>query len=418
LTEGQPEPATPQVPDAPIDAEARTAVRPRVIVLGSGELSRELVIALRHLGAEVIAVDACEDAPAHGVADQSLVVTMTDADELSGVIGRLQPDFVVTAANAVSVAALDALGAGPGNGPAELVPNARTVRLTTDREGLRRLAADQLGLPTAPFWFVGSLGDLNAVAAHAGFPLLVKPVAGPGRWLVAGPDDIEPAWRRAVGPEQQRVLAETVVEIESHVTLLAVRTDGPNGPAIEFCSPIGHRRQAGVQESWQPQNMSTAALDAARSIAARIVKALGGRGIFAVELMINGDEVYFVDVSASLPQSAWVTLRSQRLSAFELQARAILGLPVDTMMISPGAARAIKPGHEAGQAPSGASLSAGALIGAVGIPESDLRVFGWKSEAGDAAHQLGVALATAPDVSTARDRARDVAAALSRIRQP
>jgi phosphoribosylglycinamide formyltransferase 2 len=214
------------------------------------------------------------------------------------------------------------------------------------------------------------------------------------------------------------VLAETVVEIESHVTLLAVRTDGPNGPAIEFCSPIGHRRQAGVQESWQPQNMSTAALDAARSIAARIVKALGGRGIFAVELMINGDEVYFVDVSACLPQSAWVTLRSQRLSAFELQARAILGLPVDTMMISPGAARAITPGHEAGQAPAGASLSAGALIGAVGIPESDLRVFGQKSEAGDAAHQLGVALATAPDVSTARDRARDVAAALSRIRQP
>jgi phosphoribosylglycinamide formyltransferase 2 len=320
LTEGKPEPATPPVSDARTGAGTRSGVRPRVILLGSGQLSRELVIALQHLGAEVIAVDEREDAPAHAVADQSLVVTMTDADELSRVIGRLQPDFVVTAANAVSVAALDALGASPGNGPAELVPTARTVRLTTDREGLRRLAADQLGLPTAPFWFVGSLGDLKAVAAHAGFPLLVKPVAGPGGWLVAGADDIDPAWRHAVRPEQQRVLAETVVEIEFHVTLLAVRTDGPNGPVIEFCSPIGHRRQGGVLESWQPQSMSTAALDAARSIAARIVKALGGRGVFAVELMINGDEVYFADVSACLPQSAWVTLRTQRLSAFELQA--------------------------------------------------------------------------------------------------
>jgi phosphoribosylglycinamide formyltransferase 2 len=406
LTEGQPEPAGPH------------AVRPRVILLGSGELSRELVVALQHLGAEVIAVDEYEDAPAHGVADQSRVITMTDAVELSGVIERLQPDFVVTAADAVGVDALDALGAGPDHERTELVPNARTVRLTTDREGLRRLAADRLGLPTAPFWFVGSLGDLKAVAAHAGFPLLVKPVVGPGRSLVAGPDDLEPAWRRAVeraaGPEQQRVLAETVVEIECYVTLLAVRTEGPHGPAIEFCSPIGHHRGAGVLESWQPQSTTPAALDAAKSIAARIVKALGGRGVFAVELMINGDEVYFVDVSARLPDSAWVTLRTQRLSAFELQARAILGLPVDTMMISPGAARDIKPGDEAGQA--AASLSAGALIGAVRIPESDLRVFGPKSEPG--AHRLGVALATATDVATARDRARDVAAALSRVRRP
>ena len=387
------------------------------MLLGSGELGRELVVALQHLGAEVIAVDAHEDAPAHRVADQSRVITMTDAHELSGVIERLRPDYVVTAADPVAVAALDALGAGPGNERTELVPNARTVRLTTDGEGLRRLAADQLGLPTAPFWFVGSLGDLKAVAAHAGFPLLVKPVVGPGRSLVAGPDEIEPAWRRAVeraGPERQRVLAETVVEIECYVTLLAVRTEGPNGPVIEFCSPIGHHRRAGVLESWQPQSTTSAALDAAKSIAARIVNALGGRGVFAVELMINGDEVYFVDVSARLPDSAWVTLRTQRLSAFELQARAILGLPVDTMMISPGAARGIKPGDEAGQAVE--SLNAGALIGAVGIAESDLRVFGPRSEPG--AHQLGVALATATDVATARDRARDVAAGLARVRRP
>src|ERR1700731_3141970 len=183
------------------------------MLLGCGELSRELAVALRHLGARVIGVDEHPQGPAHGVADHSLTVPLTDGGELSKAIQQLKPEFVVTATDAVAAQAVDALEAAGER--TELVPNARTVRLTSDREGLRRLAADQLGLPTAPFWFVGSLGELKAVAVHAGFPLLVKPVAGPGGWLVTGPDDIEPAWRRAVGPEQQRVLAETVVEIES-----------------------------------------------------------------------------------------------------------------------------------------------------------------------------------------------------------
>jgi phosphoribosylglycinamide formyltransferase 2 len=392
-------------------------VRPRVMLLGSGELSRELAIALRRLGAEVIAVDGYADAPAHGVAEQSLVITMTDTGELSAAIRRLQPDFVVTAADAVSLDALDALATDPDNELAELVPSARTARLTADREGLRRLAADQLGLPTAPFWFAGSVGELEAVAAHAGYPLLVKPVtgpAGPGRSVVTGPDDIAPAWQRAAGVQaksgRQRVLAETVVEIEFDITLYAVRSEGANGPVIEFCAPIGHRRaEANVLEAWQPQKMSSAALDASKSIAARIVKALGGRGVFGVELMINGDEVYFADVTACPQQNAWVTVRSQRLSVFDLQARTILGLPVDTMMISPGAARAIPAGRERGGFPS-----ADALSGALGIQESELLVFGRGSAApADAARQLGVALATAPDVSTARDRARQVAAALN-----
>jgi phosphoribosylglycinamide formyltransferase 2 len=385
-------------------------LRPRIVLLGSDELSRELAIALRHLGAEVIAVDDHSDAPAHAVADQSLVVSMSDGGELAALIKRLQPDFVVTASDAVALDVLD----GPDNELTELVPSARTVRLTADREGLRRLAADELGLPTAPFWFVGSLGDLKAVAAHAGSQLLVEPVRGPvgqRRSVVRGPHDLEPAWQRAVGssaaPEQQRVLAETVVEVEFYVTLLAIRSDGPTGPVIEFCSPIGHGgAQADVQESWQPQHLSPAATDAAKSIAARIVKALGGRGVFSVELMINGDEVYFASVSTRLPQTAWVTLRSQRLSIFELQARAILGLPVDTLMISPAAARAIH--RDAGRAPAGMSLSADALAAALGVPETDLRVFGPGSRP-----QLGVALAMGPDVAAARDRARDAAAALS-----
>jgi len=399
LTEGR------HAATAATDADA---ARPRVMLLGSDEFARQLAVALRRLGAEVIAVDDHQDAPAHGVADQSMVVAMTDTGELSALIAGLRPDFVVSVADAIAVDALDTLAAGPNGGDhdaIELVPSARSVRLTADREGLRRLAADQLGLPTAPFWFVGSVGELKAVAAHAGYPLLVKGVAGAGglgQSMVAGPGDVEAAWQRAVGPRPataHRVLAETVVEVKSFVTLLAVRSERPDGPLIEFCAPIGHRDADGeVLESWQPQKMSAAALDAAKSIAARIVKALGGRGVFSIELMINGDEVYFVDVSAGPRDSAWVTACSQRLSVFELQARAVLGLPVDTMMISPGAARVISPGDAAG-APGSAALTR-----ALGVPESDVQVFG---PAGG-----GVALATAPDLDTARDRAREVATAL------
>nr|WP_239657196.1 formate-dependent phosphoribosylglycinamide formyltransferase [Mycobacterium riyadhense] len=383
MTEGQDEP-TP--PDQTIDLNG-----PRVLLLGSGDLSRELAIALQRLGAEVIAVDGYSGAPAHRVADQSLVIAMTDADELAAVFGRLQPDFVVTLTDAVSVDGLEALS------DSELVPSASSVRLTADREGLRKLAADQLGLPTAPFWFVGSLAELEAVAAHAGFPLLVKPVsgaAGQGQSVVARPDQVERAWRHAVGGAGSRVWAEAAVEVEFLVTMIVVCSDGPAGPVIEFCAPIGHARaDAGELESWQPQQMSTAAMDAAKSIAARIVKALGGRGVFSVELMINGDEVYFADVAAHPTESTWVTVRSQRLSVFDLQARAILGLAVDTMMVSPGAARAAV----------GATPSADALTAALAVPESDVRVD----------HALGVALATAPDVATARDRARDVATRLN-----
>ncbi|MFA1705924.1 formate-dependent phosphoribosylglycinamide formyltransferase [Mycobacterium intracellulare] len=388
VTDGRDDETTAQVVPPPAPADAR----PTVLLLGSGEISRELAIALGRLGARVIAADRHPHAPAHGVADQALVLDMADADELAQAIGRLQPTLVVTTTDAVATGALDALDG-------ELVPSARAVRLTADREGLRRLAADELGLPTAPFWFVGSLGELEAVGAHAGYPLLVKPVAGPTgqrQSVVARREDIEPAWRRAVGDQPSaRVLAETVVEVEFYVTLLAVRSEGPSGPAIEFCSPIGHRGSDGqVLESWQPQKMSAAATDAARSIAARIVKALGGRGVFGVELMVNGDEVYFADVTSRPADSAWVTLRSQRLSAFELQARTILGLPVDTMMVSPAAARVAGPADPHDPA---------ALIGALSVPESDLRVSGSGFRA----------LATAPEVTAARERAGQAAERLA-----
>jgi phosphoribosylglycinamide formyltransferase 2 len=406
LTDGQDDKTTALAvpPRAAPDPEADG--RPKVMLLGCGELSRELAVALRHLGARVIAVDEHPQGPAHGVADHSLTVPLTDGEDLSKAIHELKPEFVVTATDAVAAQAVDALEAAGER--TELVPNARTVRLTSDREGLRRLAADQLGLPTAPFWFVGSVGELQAVAAHAGYPLLVKPVSGRGHSVISGPDDVEAAWQRALGSSTGRVLAETVVEVDFDVTLLVVRSEGPDGPLIEFCSPIGHRDADGaVLESWQPQQMGEAAVDAAKSIAARIVKALGGRGVFGVELMIKGDEVYFVDVTARPNQSVWVTLRSQRLSAFELQARAILGLPVDTMMMSPAAAHAINSGHD------GASSATAALTVALRVPESDLRVFARGSGAAGATNKRGVALATAPDVATARERAREVANALN-----
>ena len=380
------------------------------MVLGSGELGRELVIALRRLGATVVAVDAHAGAPAHGVADQALVIPLTDAPQLSQALRRLQPDFVVTNTDAVTPDVLDALDAleasasltGPVGGP-QLVPSARAVRLTADREGLRRLAADELGLPTAPFWFAGSIDELESASAQAGFPLLVQPlgpVDGRGRSIVTGPEGIGPAWRRA---GTARVLAERVVDVEFLVTLLALRTETPGGPEIEFCSPIGHRGlDADLPESWQPQQLSPAATDSARSIAARIVKALGGRGVFGIELMVNGDEVYFAGVTVRPLGSSWVTACSQRLSAFELQARAILGLPADTMMASPGAARAVPWGTD------GAAPTAGALSAALRVPESDVRLFGRP----DARRTLGVMLATAPGVGAARERARQAAAAL------
>lgn len=388
MTDGRDDETTALVVPPPAPADAR----PTVLLLGAGETSRELAIALGRLGARVIAADRQPHAPAHGVADQTLVLDMTDADELAQAIGRLQPDLVVTTTDAVATRALDGLDG-------QLVPSARAARLAADREGLRRLAADELGLPTAPFWFVGSPTELEAVGAHAGYPLLVTPAAGPTgqrQSVAARREDIETAWRRAVGEAPAaRVLAETVVEVEFYVTLLVVRSEGPSGPAIEFCSPIGHRGSGGqVLESWQPQKMSEAATDAARSIAARIVKALGGRGVFGVELMVNGDEVYFADVTTYPADSAWVTLRSQRLSAFELQARTILGLPVDTMMVSPAAARLAGPAD---------SPDPAALIGALSVPETDVRVFGRGFRA----------LATAPEVTAARERAGQAAERLA-----
>jgi phosphoribosylglycinamide formyltransferase 2 len=209
-------------------------------------------------------------------------------------------------------------------------------------------------------------------------------------------------------------LAEALVEIDFHLTLLTVCSVGASGPTIEFCPPIGHGEAIGdVQESWQPQDLSVAALDAAKSIAARVVKALGGRGLFGVELMVRGDEIYFSDVTARPFESGLVTLRTQRLSEFELQARAIMGLPTDVIMISPGAAEVIYAGNDGSGVATQNAAAAGVLANALQTPESDARVFG--ADESEGRRPLGVAVVTASDVKTARSRAREVSAALRRL---
>ncbi|OBB35377.1 formate-dependent phosphoribosylglycinamide formyltransferase [Mycobacterium sp. 852002-51961_SCH5331710] len=387
-----------------------------VMLLGSGELSRELALAFQRLGTEVIAVDRYADAPAHGVADRPVVAKMNDAEELTALIEKENPRYVVAEAGVI---AADALIAIAERGAAEVFPTPRSTRLSLDREGLRRLASDELGLPTAPFWFAGSAEELSAVAQHAGFPLVVKPIAsaaGEGESVLVRAEDVEPAWQRAVAAGRiphGRVMVESVVEIDFEVTLLTIRTVGATGPAVHFCEPIGHRQADGdVLESWQPQRLTPAALDSAKSIAARIVNSLGGRGVFGVELLVRGDEVYFDTVRPRPHDSGLVTLRSQRLSEFELHARAILGLPVDTIMISPAAAEVVYAGAEA--TPANGRDPQAVLAEALAVAESDVALFNRPDET-EEKRRLAVALATAPDPIVARDRARRVTAALRRL---
>src|SRR5689334_4043319 len=390
-----PEPAPQDTPaDETTDSEPTVArEEPRaVMLLGSGELSRELTLAFQRLGREVVAVDRYANAPAHGVADRAAVVKMNDAEALTAIIERANPLYVVAESGVIAV---DALVAAAERG-LEVFPTPRAVRMVQDREGLRRLAADELGLPTAPFWFAGSVDELTAIAEHAGFPLVVKPVAGvpgEGQSVLLRTEDVEAAWERAVSAGRvahNRVLAETVVEVDYEITLITVRTTGPTGPALHFCEPIGHREGDGdMLAAWQPQPISAPALDAAKSIAARIVNALGGRGVFGVELLVRGDEVYFADVRTRPHDSGLVTVRSQRLSEFELHARAILGLHLDTIMISPGAAEVTYAGTDAAPAEVSPVNVNAVLADALAVAESDVRLFSRPDETGSK-RRLGV----------------------------
>ncbi|MGX9294934.1 formate-dependent phosphoribosylglycinamide formyltransferase [Tsukamurella paurometabola] len=392
-----------------------TALTPgatKALMLGSGELGKEVVIAFQRLGVETIAVDRYANAPAMQVAHRSHVIDMTDAAEVRRVIEEEKPDFVVPEIEAL---ATDALVAVDEEGLAEVIPTARAVALTMDREGIRKLASEELGLPCSPYAFASSLDEVRAASREVGFPCVIKPVmssSGKGQSVVRSVEELDGAWEYAVEGgrvRNERVIVEGFVDFDYEITLLTVRVyDAERGKVVtRFCEPIGHRQSDGdYVESWQPQAMSQAAYDAATSVAGRITTALGdggtgGRGVFGVELFVKGDDVYFSEVSPRPHDTGLVTLGSQRLSEFELHARAILGLPVDTSLMSPAASAVIYGTKDS------SSVAFDSVSRALDVPESDLRLFG-KPE-GYAKRRLGVAVATADTVEVARANATEAA---------
>jgi phosphoribosylglycinamide formyltransferase 2 len=381
-----------------------TAVR--VMLLGSGELGKEVAIELQRLGCEVIAVDRYANAPAHQVAHRSHVIAMTDAVALRALVERERPHLIVPEIEAIATEELARIEA---DGLAVVIPTARAAQLTMNREGIRRLAAEDLGLPTSPFAFASSEADLAQGARAVGFPCFVKPVmssSGKGQSFVETPDQIAAAWRHALEAgrvEQARVIVEGRIAFDFEITLLTVRSLGADGQIrTDFCAPIGHRQVKGdYVESWQPQPMSAAALAASQDIAGRVTASLGGLGLFGVELFVQGDQVWFSEVSPRPHDTGLVTLATQTFSEFALHARAILGLPVDTTLREPGASAVIYGGMDA----TGVAFEG--VAEALAVDGADLRLFG-KPES-FARRRMGVALARAGDVETARARARDAA---------
>jgi phosphoribosylglycinamide formyltransferase 2 len=376
----------------------------RVMLLGAGELGKEVIIALQRLGVEVIAVDRYADAPGHQVAHRSHVIDMTDGAALRALVEAEKPHLIVPEIEAIATDTLAEIEAAQ---LAVVIPTARATQLTMNREGIRRLAAETLGLPTSPYAFAQSLDEMTAAIGEIGFPCVVKPVmssSGKGQSVVRSAADIEPAWNHAMAGgrvNHGRVIVEGFIDFDYEITQLTVRATSPETGATEtyFCDPIGHVQVAGdYVESWQPQPMSAAALEKTRDVAAKVTTALGGRGLFGVELFVRGDDVWFSEVSPRPHDTGLVTLATQRFSEFDLHARAILGLPVDTTLQSPGASAVIYGGiDEAGIAFDG-------VAEALAVPHSDLRLFGKPESL--VKRRMGVALATGNDISQARERAK------------
>jgi phosphoribosylglycinamide formyltransferase 2 len=378
----------------------------RVMLLGSGELGKEVIISLQRLGIEVIAVDRYPNAPGHQVAHRAHVIDMTDGAALAALIEREQPDLVVPEIEAIATDTLAELEAA---GKITCIPTARATQLTMNREGIRRLAAEELGLATSPYRFAGSLQELKAACAEIGFPCIVKPVmssSGKGQSKLDSANDVEHAWNYAAAGARAnagRVIVEGFIDFDYEITLLTVRANGANGDIDTlFCEPIGHKQVHGdYVESWQPQPMSPRALESAREIASKVTGSLGGRGVFGVELFVKGDMVWFSEVSPRPHDTGMVTIATQVQNEFELHAKAILGLPVNPELRAPGASAVIYGQlEEAGIAFEG-------VAEALKVPGADIRLFG-KPES-FARRRMGVALATAPDIDTARRRALEAA---------
>ena len=386
----------------------------KVMLLGSGELGKEVIIALQRLGVETIAVDRYANAPGHQVAHRAHVINMADGQVLRALIEQEQPDIIVPEIEAI---ATDMLVEIEQAGIATVIPTARAARLTMNREGIRCLAAETLGLPTSPYAFANSLAELQAaIDSTIGYPCIVKPVmssSGKGQSRVDHAGEVAAAWNYAASGsrvDQGRVIVEGVIHFDYEITQLTVRAlDAGDGVKTHFCEPIGHVQVHGdYVESWQPQAMSPVALQRAREIAKIITDDLGGLGIFGVELFVKGDDVWFSEVSPRPHDTGMVTMCSQKQSEFDLHARAILGLPVDISLLAPGASAVIYGQLEA----KGIAFSG--VTEALSVPHSDIRLFG-KPESFKR-RRMGVALANGADTNQARERAKLAASRVIPIR--
>ena len=385
----------------------------KVMLLGSGELGKEVLIALQRLGVETTAVDRYENAPGQQVAHHARTITMNDPAQLKALIEAERPHLVVPEIEAIATPMLEQLEAA---GVVRVIPTARAARLTMDREGIRRLAAETLGLPTSPYKFCDSLAELQAaIDTGIGYPCVVKPVmssSGKGQSKIDGPPDVQKAWDYAMAGGRVsagRVIVEGFIDFDYEITLLTVRAKTGTDGAIEthFCEPIGHIQVCGdYVESWQPHPMPNAALEKSRQIAKAVTDNLGigfdgqpsGLGLYGVELFVKGDQVWFSEVSPRPHDTGLVTLTTQVQSEFELHARAILGLPVNTALRSPGASAVIYGGLE------GKGIVFDGVAEALRVPNTDLRLFG-KPES-FVKRRMGVALAFDADVQVARHNAK------------
>ncbi len=379
----------------------------KVLLLGSGELGKEVVISLQRLGVEVHAADRYDDAPAMQVAHYSYTLNMADPTELKQLIETIKPNLIVPEIEAIATEVLVEIEQSQ---TATVIPSAKAVNLTMNREGIRRLAAEELGLPTSAYRFASTLESFRAACDDIGYPNFVKPVmssSGKGQSRVKNFDEVDAAWDYAMQGgrvNQGTVIIESQIDFDFEITLLTVRAKNPQTGEIEthYCDPIGHRQDAGdYVESWQPQAMTAAALQEAKRIANKVTTALGGCGIFGVELFIKGDKVWFSEVSPRPHDTGLVTLASQFQSEFELHARAILGLPVNTERHSIAASAVIYAGVDA------KNLSFSGLNFALANPNTDLRLFG-KPE-GFKRRRMGVATARAENTDLARELAKQAA---------
>ncbi|MFN3558139.1 MAG: formate-dependent phosphoribosylglycinamide formyltransferase [Brevundimonas sp.] len=376
----------------------------RVMLLGSGELGKEVAIELQRLGAEVIAVDRYPNAPAMQVAHRSHVIPMTDPQVLNGLIMAEAPHIIVPEIEAI---ATDVLARIEEAGLATVIPTARATQLTMNREGIRRLASEELGLPTSPYDFATSAAELAAAAHEIGLPVFVKPVmssSGKGQSMIEAVEDAGNAWAYAQSGgrvETATVIVEGRIDFDFEITLLTVRSLRDGKVVTDFCAPIGHRQVKGdYVESWQPQAMTEAALASAQDIGRKVTDALGGLGVFGVELFVKGDQVWFSEVSPRPHDTGLVTLATQTMSEFALHARAILGLPVDVSQREPGASAVIYGGMDA------VGIAYEGVAEALSVPTADLRLFG-KPESFER-RRMGVALARGVDTDQARERAREI----------